>query len=431
MTAQRRFAALFFAFWALYGAACSLANLRAYTLQQMGVESLVVHHTFTLGHSKHALLQPQGDAFEHGGRVFAAKQPGQFVAGALPYAALRTLGLDYERDYDLAAAWVTWLSAGLLAALAVAVFERVLREAGFAAPAALLAAAAFGLGCPWLAYAGIAHHDVIATALLVFAARALQCERRMFAAWLLGSTLFVSMLPAPLVLAGLMACAFAARETSSTTPHRIARAGAGFALGLLPLLAYNAWYFGSPVMPANIAGDYADTFPAFVPARLAHHANAYFGSYGLALWRYAPVLMAGALALFLPRLAQPRVRAWLAAGGAAQIAFLLSIQTLGTCQYGPRYLLPMLPAFAFGVAALVQRWPGLRGPVAGLIVLGLGIALVGAIGGTMYCQLDTWALPAAWQRLMRLEAEWLPLRGWVLLPATAAVVLAWRERGRP
>jgi hypothetical protein len=427
MTERRRAAALFLGFWALYGAFVSVTNLRAYTLQQMGVDALVSHGGFALGRSAHPLLQPRGDTFVHEARVLAAKQPGQFVAGAAPYAVLKPLGLSYEADYDLASALVTWLSSGLLAALALATLDRMLREIGFGDAAALSAVAALGLGSHWLAYAGIAHHDVIAACLIVFALRAAQRGREFVAGTLLGATLFVSMLPAPAVAVAGLAIVL----TGAGLPVRALRTGLGFALGLLPLFAYNAWQFGSVLVPANVAGNYADTYPAFDLARIAHHLNAYFGAHGLALWRYSPALALGALALLAPGGAQARLRAWLLAAVAAQVGLLLAIETLGTCQYGPRYLLPVLPALAVGVAWWFEALPGfLRGALAMLIVVGFAIALLGAVGGTMYCALDAWAVPTVWMRSSAFEPAWLPLRWLALLPAAGAALLLATARNR-
>ena len=43
-------------------------------------------------------------AFWYRGQIFAAKQPGQIVLGAIPYFLLRPIGISYERNFDLAAA---------------------------------------------------------------------------------------------------------------------------------------------------------------------------------------------------------------------------------------------------------------------------------------------------------------------------------------
>src|SRR2546422_4184142 len=108
----------------------------------MGVEAIVQYHTFTLGHNPYQLLRPApgNDTFWYKDNILAAKQPGQFAIGAISYSVIRSLGISYESDYDLAAALVTWFSAGLVSALALALLDRMMREQwGFSSRASLLA----------------------------------------------------------------------------------------------------------------------------------------------------------------------------------------------------------------------------------------------------------------------------------------------------
>src|SRR5438128_1941765 len=111
---------LFLMFWLVFGAATTVRTQRNYNLQQMGVDAIVQYHTFTLGHNPYQLLRPApgNDTFWYKDNILAAKQPGQFAIGAISYSVIRSLGISYESDYDLAAALVTWFSAGLVSALA-------------------------------------------------------------------------------------------------------------------------------------------------------------------------------------------------------------------------------------------------------------------------------------------------------------------------
>ncbi len=401
----------------------------------MGVDALVRYHTFTLGHSAYPLLIPLGDVFHVGDKTLAAKQPGQFVFGAIPYFALRMLGITYETNYDLAAALVTWLSAGLFAALALVLLDRMMwRFWGFSRTASLVAALAVGVASNWLCYAGIAHHDALAASLIVFALYAVELNRyrdnaqnkrlMLLAGGLLGLTVFTSMLPALIVLVLAVSVAWT-RSLRSILWH-----GMGFAAGILPLLIYNTWYFRRPFVPANVAGNYSDTFFSFRTEQFLQHLNAYLGGGGLSLWKYAPGLALGlaGLALLPPHLR--RLRNLLAAAVAVHLFYLVNIETLGTCEYGPRYLLPVLPLLAPGVAALID-WRGMKTAntakllLAGaLLAYGFLVNLVGAIQGTMYCNLEEFAL---WQQIAginHLPPGHCPLFKYALLMAAAAIV-AW------
>ena len=440
-----RFAVVAFVCWLLFGATASITNLRAYALQQIGVDAIVEHGTLTLGHSPDASLQPLGDTFIHEGRVFAAKQPGQFALGAPVYAVLRVAGIDYSGDYDQASALVTWLSVGLAAALAVALFDHFLRTClAFSSRAAALATASFGVASPWLAYAGIAHHDVLATAMLVAAAwvygrswsnvhassesdaapaaRA-ESSRRIaacaVAAGLLGSVSFVSLLAIPLAAIALALMLWHAKR------GRIAMI-ACFGVGLVPAAAYHFWFFGSPFLPANVAGNFTDTFPRVEWALIRGHLDAYFGSGGIALWRYMPAAALGLAGLALAR-GRAGVRRTAALLLAAHVAYLVCIPTLGTCQFGPRYLLPVLPIFALGVAAVAERFPGraMTRIIVVAIAAGFVINAIGAVGGTMDCDLSRWSFPSRLALLeQRFEPAWLPLRYIVAVLAVLLVAMS-------
>ncbi len=204
--------ALLLLFWIVYGAATNVRNGREYNLQQMGVDAIVVHHTFAVGLSPLPILQPRGDVFSFGGRILAAKQPGQFVWGAIPYFVLHAAGITYERDYDLSSSLVTWFSAGLFAAVALALLDRMMeRFWGFSGRACLVATLTVGFGSYWFAYAGVAHHDVLAASLLVGGLYVIEKNRFHFqgrnprlafmVGTLLGLVIFTSMLPALIVAA--------------------------------------------------------------------------------------------------------------------------------------------------------------------------------------------------------------------------------------
>jgi hypothetical protein len=433
--------ALFAFFWILFGATTCVTNLRDYNLQQMGPDALVRYHTFTLGHSQVPDLQPRGDVVSVNGRTLAAKQPGQAVWGAIPYWFLSHLGIHYEKNYDLASALVTWLSAGLWAALALALLDRMARRFwGFSDAASLVATLAVGAASTVLAYAGIAHHDVLAGALLLFALYAQEADHARGAArslWLraatgvlLGLVVFTSMLPA-LIVAVIGLSVLWSRSLKALLVEAL-----GFALGIAPLLAYNAWYFGSPWVPANVAGGYSDTFASPSWQRCLHHLNAYLGNGGISLWKYAPLAALGAIGMLVLPKRLRRLRWTLGIALLAHLAYLLSIETLGTCSYGPRYLLPAILLLAPGVAAAFD-WraetpsPGRLLLSGALLGYGFSVNLVGALVGSIHCNLDEFPLWYLGQRLGHLSRDAAPLAPAMAVLALCAFGLhAWGRRAK-
>jgi hypothetical protein len=406
---------LFLLFWIVYGMTTNVRNGREYNLQQMGVDAIVVHHTFAVGLSHLPILQPRGDVFSYGGRILAAKQPGQFVWGAIPYFVLHAIGITYEWNYDLSSSLVTWFSAGLFAAVALALLDRMMgRFWGFSGRACLLSTIATGFASYWFAYAGVAHHDVLAASLLVGALYAIERRLAFAAGTLLGLVIFTSMLPALIVaVVGIYVLA--------AFPLRTALwCGAGFLVGLLPLFAYNGYYFGSPFVPANVAGNFSDTFWSPGWSLATNHLNAYFGTSGISLWKFAPAEVLAFAGLFLLPL---RLRSLLVAAVAVHLVYLISIPTLGGCEFGPRYLLPLLPLLAPGLAAVFDFRPRVRPWIGILVIYGFVVSTVGALAGTMYCTPAKFALWPQMAALRQMTPDQFPLRALALLLPVAALLL--------
>lgn len=420
--------------WAIVGMTITVDNLRAYTLQHAGVESLVERGTFAVGQSRTAELSSLGDTFEFGGRTFAAKQPGQFVLGAVPYAVLHALGLRYSERYDLCAALVTWLSASLAVALGMGRFFLLMARWG-AQPVWLAASTTLLLafGTNLFAYAGVAHHDAIATALLVFAlADAVESDdgAGFWGGVFLGLVPFSSMLPA--VVAGTLFAIEALRHLAvHRRPRRLVQWLAGVALGLAPLLIYDGWYFGHPFRQANVAGDFQDTFLRPTWQGFSAHLQTYFGSGDLAVWKFMPVVLLGwlgALAL-LRRKRTQHLAAIVLAASAAHLLYILDIETIGGCQYGPRYLMPLLPLALAGLSGVTARGWWAVAPVA---LYGVAVSAIGALGGTMYCGLPQFAAAAYWRDGRGLQWGLHPLLWPAIGVAVCACGLAWfTRRGRP
>jgi len=423
---------LFTGCWLFFGALINARNMQDFNLQHIGIEAIVERQHLWLEGSPTPQLQTRGDVFRFNEHTYAAKQPGQFFFGAAAYRVVTALGLSYRNDYVRTAAWVTFGSASLLLALGIVAIQRTsqrwLGDYGLQALSyftALAAAAATTL----LAYSGLPHHDLIAAALLVCGfscAFAASEERRptrahfcaVFAGLFLGLTLTTSMLPFfSAIVVALYALAIL------TWGERAALLIGGL-LGLLPLLLYNAISFGNPLLMANVAGDFNDTFWAFD----LQNAREKAGFYLRLTLQHSPIMALGVLGLLL--LPRHLMREKLALGGAALVllVYLLGIETVGHCQFGPRYLLPAIPLLILGLNGL---WLGrLRGLGYALTLVlgsyGLLINLGGALSGSMYCTWWEFGGARRWESLIHGNAPELPLQ-FLLWPAAGFGLLlaAW------
>lgn len=429
---------VFLASWALFAAFVDRRDLESYRLAHAVVESIVERGTYALGGSRQPIFQAPGDTFPYGGRRLPAKQPGLFTLAALPYAALHRLGITYADDYFLAARLVTLATGTLFAALScAALYGLVTGVWGYPRAVGAFTTASYGLGTLLLPYSGVPHHDVVAAALLLMAVSRLERLRlapdvppreAAVAGALLGLTLFVSMLPALVVLVTLAAVAAWRRVPLALW------CGLGFALGVLPLAAYNAVQFGNPLVQANMAGEYADTFFEFRPQRMPKVLDIYLGLGRVSVLKYMPVFAAGLLGLFALRGRLAAFRAYALAAFAVHLFFLLNIQAIGYCQYGPRFLLAVLPLVMAGIAGAlaVARRSGLLLALLALVAsASFVINLVGAVGGSLHCNLHLYAFP---EYLGSDEADLAALRR--LLPWLSAALglgslalgWTWRER---
>jgi hypothetical protein len=459
---------LFLTLWFAYGVAINSGNLNAFGLQQAGVEAYVErHHLYLEGSRVERLhVQPIVDAFLYQGHIYPAKQPGQFMFGACAYFPLHAAGLSYADNYLLTAALVTFLTASLVtAAASVAVF-RLAREFAPAprertrasdsrqrelasnsrgrGPASdsrgrasdsgslfwpLLAALSYGLATTAFAYSGIAWHDALATGYLTIALYlAVRLRREAFgrranalaacAGLLLGLTVTTSMLP--FFMASALALYFVTLRRWKLMPTFLF----GGALGLLPLLVYNTVCFGNSLLLPNVAGNYSDTFFRLdwtnFTAKLSFYAHM--------LTLYAPVFWLGLLGLaFYPRSLR-REQAFICLMLFALAAYLLNIEANGTCQYGPRYLLPAMPLACLGLVGFAHLRASKLRLFAGATATALALAsflinLVGAMHGAMLCDFPHSALARYLSEMTSGQMRAYPLAPWLLLPLLVCLAL--------
>jgi hypothetical protein len=433
---------IFLGLWLVYGATIDRTDVYDYALQQFVIASLVSKGTYAIGEAGDERLRRMADTFVYEGKRLPAKQPGQFTIGALAYLACSPFGIAYSRDRILASAVVTWLTSSLLSALAAACLYLLLAGVwGFARGHAALAAIACGLATTLFPYSGVAHHDILAVSFLVMALYLIEKSSGagggrapvalLAAGTLLGATLFTSMLPGVVVLVLL------ARVLLARNLKRAAAVLAGLCVGLLPLLAYNTHYFGNPFLQANVAGGFTDTFFRPDPGSFLHHLNVYFGAGDLSILKYMPILILGAAGTFLlgPRLLGQKRMLWAAI--TLHLAYVLNIQTIGNCQYGPRYLIPIVPLAMLGLPALLawgrtggRVWPA---AAAGVVAIHSAVVnLVGALKGTMFCDTRKFAFLEDLRTLASLTPGEFPLAplcaGVALIAGVLVVVRARLER---
>jgi hypothetical protein len=411
--------------------------LIAFDLQQIGVEAMVERHHFYLEGSASPQMHPKGDVFEYEGHLYAAKQPGQFMAGAIVYFVLRIFGLTYLKNYLLTGTLVTFFTASLaLAASVVAVFE-IAREMtahryDLFWPAG--AALTYAFGTTAFPYSGIAHHDALATGYLVIAfyfifqiSRQEDDGRASYikscaAGFLLAVTITTSMLPFFMVILCLLY--FLSLRRWRLFPVFFL----ALLAGLLPLFIYDAVSFGNPFRLANIAGGsmFADTFWHFEPRNVGDKL-AFYARY---LMFYVPVFAVGLFGLsYYPRQIKHAPEFLTLAGLMIVLAaYVCNIGSDGDCQFGPRYLLPAMPFACLGIVGYSYLSSYSERRLAAIAVIFSGafsfaVNLVGALRGAMSCphgQNAFWNNVAGFSQGEELI---YPLALWLLIPLLICLLL--------
>jgi hypothetical protein len=432
---------LFLFVWSVYGIAINSANLDAFYLQQAGVEAMVERRQLSLEGSATPQFQikvyydgdrPFGDTFMHNGRQYAAKQPGQFMLGAVVYFFLRLFGLSYLSHYTLTSALVTFFTSSLVTAFAALTLFRVARmfTSSESLSWPLASALLYAFGTTAFAYSGFAYHDTLASGYLVVAfylvvllAREQVSLRNAplvaaAAGFLLGFTVTTSMLPF------FMVCVVGVYLVSTSRWKVALAAITGGLVGLTPLLLSNARSFGSPLLNSYSAGGYPESFLHLDLHNSIDKARLYVSEITL----YDPIVWLGILAwAFYPR-ALRRERQVIVGLFIAQAFQVLNIESHGGCHYGPRFLLPVLPFAALGLAGFHYLRSKMTRRATMIVVAAVGAAsvainAVGAVYGAMYCDVHVYAFWPGLATLQHGGLRELPLAKWLVIPAILSLLL--------
>ncbi|HWN10798.1 MAG TPA: hypothetical protein VNO50_16280 [Pyrinomonadaceae bacterium] len=430
---------LFFLVWSVYGIAINSANLNAFNLQHAGIEAMVERKQFSLEGSATPQFQikvyydgdkPFGDTFMYNGRQFAAKQPGQFMIGAVVYFLLRLFGLSYLNNYTVTSALVSLFTSSLVAALgALAVFRIASQFTRESLAWPLTSAVLYAFGTTAFAYSSFAYHDTLASGFLVIAfywvmlLSRQQVSRRnaplvaVGAGVLLGLTITTSMLPF------FMTCAVGGYLVWINRWKIRLAAIAGGLVGIAPLLYFNASAFGNPLLNSYSAGDYP---PSSLTLNLQNSIDKAW-LYASEITLYDPIAWLGILALaFYPR-ALRRELLLILVLFAAQALQVLNITSHGGCHYGPRFLLPALPYAALGLVGFhyLRSQAAKRAAIIVIVLAGAASVTINSVGtlfGAMYCDVHVYGF---WPGIATLQQGNLnlPLAKWLVIPALVSLLL--------
>lgn len=360
------------------------------------------------------------------GHLYSIKAPGLAAAAAPTYRVLEGVGVRTIGDPQTML-WLLALAVSVIPALVLLVLvawagDRV--APGFGLPAAVT----LGVGTLLLPFAPLLLSHVLVATMLFGAFVLLWNERDgeqrlvlVAAAGLLAGGAVVVEYPAGMATAILGVYAV----YRSQALRRATAYGIAVLAGVAPLLAYNAWAFGSPFRlsyQVNFGAERASDLATGADPSLRVLVKVLFGETGLL--RLAPVLALGVVGLVL--IARRGARAEALTAAAVTGAFLVYASSYGTSfggfGPGPRYVIPALPFLAFPLAASFSRFPVVTSALAVVSAATMtAIVATGTLGGY-----DTfWFERLGDGAIVTTAAGFAGVTGWYsVLPLFAAVAAA-------
>lgn len=394
-TSTRTAAIVFVTACCLYLLTCSgrMGSMDAYTQLQASVQLVM---TGSVGTTDRGLYDYAGIPSPDG-RYFQAHDPGNVVL-LLPAAAVAAMagGDDAARDVPAVGRVASALIYAIVGAACLTAIYLSLRQV-LPMRAALTTAVLAGFATPLWIYARCTM-DVLPAALGVAGALAvllagandtnasnrtaiLAAVAVTFTGWFRMSLLPFLALSAVAALAWGRPNWLRASMVFSAT----------MAIGILPVLYYNDIRTGNPLLLGTMAPQYADQ-------------NGLTGSLGMGLYGltispnhglfvFAPWLLLGLLPHGIRSLSRPHrtVVCALALGAVAYTLLIASLQQWAKIEWGPRYVVPILPVLIVPAAlAAVELWKGQRGRVvvAALALASFATTLPAAIVNYSYVVTD-------------------------------------------
>ena len=404
-------------------------NLIDYSLHHMLVEAVAERRIVNLGGSYSQHLQPNGDVLTYQGKVYPIKQPGIGIIGGMLYLPLSKLGIKYSTDYLHSSGWVTlWTTIIPSALIAVIIFFITFKITKKYRSSMLIGAGVI-LTTTMLPYSNFPHHDTVAMLPLYWAIHCLlegyitrkEKSRRdyvFYAGVLLGFSFFFSMLPLSFIpsLGIIVLWSFGFKET-------IKFASGGF-LGIIPSLMYNYFVLGGLLHFPNLMGSSVDTIPSLSINQI-YYLGRYIFQPGLSIILFAPLAVLG---LYRTIVATPKtdyeyiLKRIVLLCTVFFLFHLSSFETEGDLQYGPRYLLPLIPLWFLGLRDLLdKRYLRLVLMVLGLY--GFGINILGALYGAMYKYITVFPLSTYYSYLTNPTQISYPFRSAGYIFTALAIVL--------
>lgn len=366
----------------VYGMTLNSWNADKFSLQNATVAALTERGSFALADQviPGFNLVEGAETFRFKYSIYPMKQPGQTILGTLIYWPLYQLGINFQNHFHYVSHLITFFTSSLMMAGVATLLFLLAFQLTKQTKVAMGISLIFAFGTIIWPYAGVSHHDIYGTfwGVLAFGsyyiARKHKEPRRYLWVGIFSTfALFFTMLPLtmPMVMWGIT---YIEKKTANLKNLTL-----GMIVGLLPTLIFNQVMFGNPWLPPNLAGKVADTMPLLSLPNFLSKLWFYLGSPTTAWWAFMPVLIFGMIGISrIPKKDKwlKYILCWLPL---AQLIHISTMQTFGGYQYGPRYLLTVLPYLSLGIVYWIRQKHAFL-PNFLFILAGSYSVIVGALG---------------------------------------------------
>ncbi len=410
-------------------------NSHAFGLQHAGIEAIVERGTIWLEGGSQPEFVPSDDSFIFNKHSHAMKQPGQFFLGSIPYFFLNLLDIRFINHYDYASHLITFFTSTVMMGGMGVLIYLLLEDCDFPLKVKYMTTFGVMFGTLLLPYAGLPHHDIYAT-FFMFAGASLLIRYLIkkdysdiflwTGGFFVGFSSFFSMLP----VAAIVGLTILGIFSLKTWRERLIFVSAvGF--GTTPAFWYNYLVFSRVFAFPNIAGSVFDTYPKITPdlwSKLKH----YLLSPTTSVFAFSPFLLLSVIG-WLTKTGRKRYGVGIILVCSLYVLHVSSIESYGGFQYGPRYLIPILPMLGMGIAFLLAKMRYAVIYIAA-ILYSVVVAMVGALTTVMYPQPGPYAPIVQFRRIISgdlPEFRMLPIGVVIAVGAMLILKHANRQLSRP
>lgn len=352
---------LFFVAIALFIIAfINISDIHSFNLQQAGIAAFGEANSFDLNKVDNSRWQNLGDTINYKKQKIALKAPGLFIFSGLVYKLLLLFDTSYSDSYFFISSLMLILFSSLPIVLLSYYYYKLLFLYNPNNKENIITTLLLVCGTMLLSYSGVLIHDNLAMLLLLISFYNFKKYKNSKVCYFyLGISLFFSYKMIIISILFLIYYLFNHKKISNILYY--------FA-GVLPLLIWQYIMFGNPLLtPHYVFTKNLDVFPKVYNLKdIFIRFYFYILSLDTSIWINNIILIPAIVGLLYGVKNKNKDYIFILLSFSLYLAYLLSISTVGDCQYPPRYLIYFIPFLLLGLNNIYDK---IKTTVYGIIFL--------------------------------------------------------------